>query len=169
MGTAARKTACPENTIVWGWGGGEQLLAEPFGDHELSPRAARPRAGAGGGAGILGVRGGEGEEAAGPAPAHLLLLRLSLAPAVVPDEWGHAQSSAPSLAALPVPPGGVHPVQDEALGSALRAPFLGENFSFPVPSPGAGEQRGSDGAAGTLGHISSCPNAPEQCPEVSQG
>lgn len=29
VGTAARKTACPKNTIA----GREQLLAEPFGDH----------------------------------------------------------------------------------------------------------------------------------------
>lgn len=43
LGTAARRTMCPNNTIA----GREQLLAEPFGDHELSPSAARPRAGAG--------------------------------------------------------------------------------------------------------------------------
>lgn len=43
LGTAARRTACPNNTIA----GREQLLAEPFGDHELSPSAASVRAGAG--------------------------------------------------------------------------------------------------------------------------
>lgn len=43
LGIAARRTTCPNNTIA----GREQLLAEPFGDHELSPGAARPRAGAG--------------------------------------------------------------------------------------------------------------------------